>query len=226
MVARLQHQPASSRATATAATGDRLPRAPKAAQRRCRRRPAASARTRTSAGCPSRRRASSRRRPGPAGREQLPLVIASRCAGLIRVLPQVKPAKTRPEIYDTEHHVFSPARCPALSARQPRAGAQHGHRLLGRRRAEPLRDAATGGAAVADEPLPNRRSQTESTAIVRRLSGQASKCSKNTSTLQTEAPGRSWRFASCSTSRASGELRLSSLRSSRQSGSSSWPPKA
>ncbi len=62
MMARLQHQPASSRATATAATVGRLPRASKLCQRRCRRRSAASARTRTAAGCPSRRRASSRLR--------------------------------------------------------------------------------------------------------------------------------------------------------------------
>ena len=48
MTARLQHQPASSRATATAATVERLPRASKLRQRRCRRRSAASARSRTS----------------------------------------------------------------------------------------------------------------------------------------------------------------------------------
>lgn len=39
--------------------------------------------------------------------EQLPLVVASRCEGLIGALAQVKPAKTRPEIYDTDHPIFS-----------------------------------------------------------------------------------------------------------------------
>ena len=39
--------------------------------------------------------------------EQVPLVVASRCEGLIRALSQVKPARTRPENYDTEHPVFS-----------------------------------------------------------------------------------------------------------------------
>jgi hypothetical protein len=37
----------------------------------------------------------------------LPLVIASRCTGLIRALAQVKPLKGHAEVYDTEHETFS-----------------------------------------------------------------------------------------------------------------------
>ncbi len=36
-----------------------------------------------------------------------PLVIASRCVGLIRALSQVKPAANRSEIYDTDHEIHS-----------------------------------------------------------------------------------------------------------------------
>jgi hypothetical protein len=39
--------------------------------------------------------------------EELPLVVASRCRGLIRALDQVRPHHARPEIYDTDHPVFS-----------------------------------------------------------------------------------------------------------------------
>ena len=39
--------------------------------------------------------------------EQLPLVVASRCQGLIRALSQVKPLRGRPEVYDTEHELCS-----------------------------------------------------------------------------------------------------------------------
>ena len=37
----------------------------------------------------------------------IPLVISSRCVGLIRALSQVKPHKTHPETYDNDHVVFS-----------------------------------------------------------------------------------------------------------------------
>jgi len=60
MVARLQHQPASSRATATALTAGRLLRASKRVQWRCSRRLPTSARRRTAGGWPSWRRISSR----------------------------------------------------------------------------------------------------------------------------------------------------------------------
>jgi len=59
-MARLQHHPANSRATATAVMVGRLPRSSSARQRRYRRLAASSARARTAAGWPSRRRASSR----------------------------------------------------------------------------------------------------------------------------------------------------------------------
>ena len=39
--------------------------------------------------------------------KELPLVVASRCEGLIRALSQVKPHRSTPEIYDTDHPVFS-----------------------------------------------------------------------------------------------------------------------
>ena len=39
--------------------------------------------------------------------EQLPLVVASRCQGLIRALSQVKPLKGHAEIYDTGHELYS-----------------------------------------------------------------------------------------------------------------------
>ncbi len=39
--------------------------------------------------------------------EEQPLIIASRCVGLIRALAQVKPAAHRSEIYDTDHEVYS-----------------------------------------------------------------------------------------------------------------------
>ena len=39
--------------------------------------------------------------------EQLPLVVASPCQGLIRALCQVKPLKGHPEVYDTEHELYS-----------------------------------------------------------------------------------------------------------------------
>ena len=56
ITARLQHQPASSRATATATIVERFPRSPSSrCQRRCRRRAATSARAQTAAGCPARR---------------------------------------------------------------------------------------------------------------------------------------------------------------------------
>ena len=58
--ARLQHQPASSRATATTDTVGRLRRCSRRHQRWCRRRLPASARARTAAGWPSARRARSR----------------------------------------------------------------------------------------------------------------------------------------------------------------------
>ncbi len=40
--------------------------------------------------------------------EQQPLVVAERCTGLIRALSQVKPHRSSPEIYDTDHEIFSP----------------------------------------------------------------------------------------------------------------------
>ena len=36
-----------------------------------------------------------------------PLVVAERCAGLIRALSQVKPQRSSPEVYDTDHEIFS-----------------------------------------------------------------------------------------------------------------------
>ena len=39
--------------------------------------------------------------------EELPLVVASRCRRLIRALGQVRPHHARPEVYDTDHPVFS-----------------------------------------------------------------------------------------------------------------------
>jgi hypothetical protein len=39
--------------------------------------------------------------------EQLPLVVASRCEGLIRALAQVKPHRSKPETYNTDHPIFS-----------------------------------------------------------------------------------------------------------------------
>ena len=37
----------------------------------------------------------------------MPLVIASRCEGLIRALSQVKPKRAQGEVYDTDHEIFS-----------------------------------------------------------------------------------------------------------------------
>ena len=39
--------------------------------------------------------------------EELPVVIAERCQGLIRALSQVKPHRSRHERYDTDHEIFS-----------------------------------------------------------------------------------------------------------------------
>ena len=39
--------------------------------------------------------------------ETQPLVVAERCAGLIRALSQVKPQRSSPEVYDTDHEIFS-----------------------------------------------------------------------------------------------------------------------
>ena len=39
--------------------------------------------------------------------KQLSLVVASRCEGLIRALAQVKPHRSKPETYDTDHPIFS-----------------------------------------------------------------------------------------------------------------------
>ena len=39
--------------------------------------------------------------------EELPLVIASRCEGLIRALSQIKPHRANHEIYDKDHEIFS-----------------------------------------------------------------------------------------------------------------------
>ena len=39
--------------------------------------------------------------------EAQPLVIAERCVGLIRALSQIKPQRSSPEIYDTDHEIFS-----------------------------------------------------------------------------------------------------------------------
>jgi hypothetical protein len=39
--------------------------------------------------------------------EELLLVVAERCQGLIRALSQVKPKRSKSEIYDTDHEVFS-----------------------------------------------------------------------------------------------------------------------
>ena len=44
---------------------------------------------------------------GSAGRRGQPLVVAERCVGLIRALSQVKPHRGSPEIYDTDHEIFS-----------------------------------------------------------------------------------------------------------------------
>ena len=35
------------------------------------------------------------------------LQVAERCAGLIRALSQVKPQRSSPEVYDTDHEIFS-----------------------------------------------------------------------------------------------------------------------
>ena len=39
--------------------------------------------------------------------EAQPLVVAERCVGLIRALSQAKPHRSSPEIYDTDHEIFS-----------------------------------------------------------------------------------------------------------------------
>jgi hypothetical protein len=39
--------------------------------------------------------------------EAQPLIVAERCVGLIRALSQVKPHRGSPEIYDTDHEIFS-----------------------------------------------------------------------------------------------------------------------
>jgi hypothetical protein len=39
--------------------------------------------------------------------EELPLLVAERCTGLIRALSQVKPKRAQAEIYDTDHELFS-----------------------------------------------------------------------------------------------------------------------
>ncbi len=39
--------------------------------------------------------------------EVQPLVVAERCVGLIRALSQVKPHRSSPEVYDTDHEIFS-----------------------------------------------------------------------------------------------------------------------
>jgi hypothetical protein len=39
--------------------------------------------------------------------EPLPLVVASHCTRLIRALAQIKPMKGHPEVYDTEHELYS-----------------------------------------------------------------------------------------------------------------------
>ncbi len=39
--------------------------------------------------------------------KELPLVVSDACPGLIRALSQVKPDKTRPELYDFNHEVYS-----------------------------------------------------------------------------------------------------------------------
>ena len=39
--------------------------------------------------------------------EAQPLVVADRCVGLIRALSQVKPYRSSPESYDTDHEIFS-----------------------------------------------------------------------------------------------------------------------
>ncbi len=39
--------------------------------------------------------------------EAQPLAVAERCVGLIRALSQVKPHRSSPEIYDTDHEIFS-----------------------------------------------------------------------------------------------------------------------
>lgn len=36
-----------------------------------------------------------------------PLIIASRCNGLIKALSQVRPHRSRPELYDFEHEIYS-----------------------------------------------------------------------------------------------------------------------
>ena len=39
--------------------------------------------------------------------ENQPLVVAERCVGLIRALSQAKPHRSSPEVYDTDHEIFS-----------------------------------------------------------------------------------------------------------------------
>ena len=39
--------------------------------------------------------------------EAQPLIISERCSGLIRALSSVKPLRGKPEVYDTEHELFS-----------------------------------------------------------------------------------------------------------------------
>ena len=39
--------------------------------------------------------------------EAQPLVVAERCVGLIRALSQVKPHRSSPEVYDTDHEIHS-----------------------------------------------------------------------------------------------------------------------
>ena len=60
--------------------------------------------------------------------EEQPLVIASRCEGLIRALSQIKPHRANHEIYDKDHEssrthsmpcaICSPAACPGPARRR------------------------------------------------------------------------------------------------------------
>ena len=53
--------------------------------------------------------------------EELPLVVASRCEGLIRALSQVKPHRANRRSTTPTTRLLASARCPALSARRRRA---------------------------------------------------------------------------------------------------------